>query len=95
MKVYEFSYQDKLNLSQEALNQRVFAFLQVECERQGWAKDFTFKLSSPPLKNAGHTEYHFDVYGRFLDSTSAPGEGEEIALPAKDNSAAAAPEQSI
>lgn len=68
MKIYDFTYVNKLNLTKTTLNDRVREFLLIECENQGWSPDFTFVQSSPPEKNKSHTEYQFEVQGRFLTS---------------------------
>lgn len=68
MKIYDFTYVNKLNLTETSLNDRVLEFLLIECENQGWSPDFKFKQSSAPIKNESHTEYQFEVLGRFLTS---------------------------
>lgn len=89
MKIYEFSYVDKLNLAEDTLNSRVHEFLLGECETQGWSHDFTFKQSSAPIKNESHTEYQFEVHGRYLTSESDDLD-EELSIQSKQDSGVAA-----
>jgi hypothetical protein len=94
MKIYEFTYIDKLNLADEALNGRVHEFLFSECESQGWGHDFTFKQSSAPIKNESHTEYQFEVHGRFLTSESDDLD-EEFSIQSKQDAGVAASTNSV
>ena len=94
MKIYEFTYQDKLNLTDEFLTARVSELLFVESDKQGWAHDFTFKQSSAPQKREAYTEYQFEVFGRYL-ATNSVDLNEDFSSPVQSTPAVAAAEQSI
>ena len=72
MKLYEFIYTDKQNLTETNLLQRVREFLGKESELQGWAPDYRFRQCKDVERTAdGEKHYTFEVTGRYLDTESS------------------------
>jgi|HubBroStandDraft_1064217.scaffolds.fasta_scaffold190496_2 hypothetical protein len=66
MKLYEFMYSDKQNLSESAVLERVKTLLLVEGENQGWAPGYKFQQCKEIEHTVGEKKYLFEVTGRFL-----------------------------
>jgi hypothetical protein len=72
MKLYEFSYTDKLNQTEAEVLVRVAKFLEPEGDQQGWAEGYNFRqCRTVEQLLGGERRYHFEVLGEY-----AAGEGD-------------------
>lgn len=83
MKLYEFTYHDKENLSDSAIAERLTSLLETEAEMQGWASGYNLRQCKEVLRQAdGERIFSFEVLGAYVDSESINFE-EDMQRPAQ------------
>lgn len=65
MKLYEFIYVDRENLSNDEQFKRISAFLETEAQLQGWGNNYTFKMRQAQPMNDLEKSYVVRVYGTY------------------------------
>jgi hypothetical protein len=71
MKLYEFSYTDKLNQTEAEVLVRVAEIVERECEQQGWAAGYSLsQCQTAERLSTGETRYLFEVFGAFSEGES-------------------------
>jgi hypothetical protein len=85
MKLYEFSYTDKLGLDLQEVRARIAQFLEQEAEEQEWAPDYKFELCQEIEHLADNAKrYHFEVIGQYTSGSgieNAEGSGNASSSP--------------
>lgn len=71
MKLYEFHYIDKQNLSESDLLERIQRLLEKEAEFQGWALGYNFRQCKEVQRSGTERIFHFEVLGDYIDSSNA------------------------
>ncbi len=69
MKLYEFTYHDKENLSDSEIVERLTSLLETEAEMQGWASGYNLRQCKEVLQQTnGERVLSFEVIGAYVDS---------------------------
>jgi hypothetical protein len=88
MKLYEFTFNDNTNLSENEVLAVVQKDLEEEAALKGWAPGYNFRQCQSPKQLAdGEKEYFFVVEGDVLSETQDGSEEESAqkrALPKRD-----------
>lgn len=95
MKLYEFTYHDKENLSDAAIVERLTGLLETEAEMQGWASGYNLRQCKEVVQQAdGERVFNFEVLGAYIDSENIDFE-EDIQRPAQAAEVAVAKEADL